>query len=138
MSLICDPEIDLTGKRIVLFSYGSGCAASMFTIRAKEEYLNIKEKSDFQERLDNRIKKSPEFYETVMAERQDHYGHANIEPVAPLEELLPGTFYLTKIDDKWRREYSKIPCVKKPIKVISSDMISYSSQRSKLFALSKL
>lgn len=138
MSLICDQEIDLSGKRIVMFSYGSGCAATMFTIRVNQDYANIQEKSSFQERLDNRIKKSPEFYETVMAERQAGYGHANKISTGPLEELLPGTFYLTKVDEKWRREYSKIPCVKKPIKVISSEMISYNSERSKLFALSKL
>jgi len=121
-----------------MFSYGSGCAATMFTIRVNQEYSNIQEKSDFQERLDNRIKKSPEFYEEIMADRQANYGHANKVPTGSLEELLPGTFYLTKVDDKWRREYSKVPCVKKPIKVISSDMISYNSERSKLFALSKL
>ena len=63
MSLICDPEIDLIDKRIVMFSYGSGCAASMFTIRGKAGYTNIRDRSSFQDRLDNRIIKSPEFYE---------------------------------------------------------------------------
>lgn len=154
MSLVCNQDVDLTDKRIVLFSYGSGCAASMFTIRAKEEYSIIREKSDYHQRLDNRIKKSPEFYEAVMAEREATYGHANKEATGPIEELIPGTFYLTKIDEKWRRDYSKVPCLKKPIivkvekrglefkdskvGVMASDMISYNSQRSKLFALSKL
>ena len=33
LSLICDETIDLTGKKILMFSYGSGCAASMFVLR---------------------------------------------------------------------------------------------------------
>lgn len=110
----------------------------MFTIRGKEDYTIIKDTSDFHKRLAKRIKKSPEVYEATLAERQDHYGHSNYEPSGPLEDLLPGTFYLTKIDEKWRREYSKVPCVRKAVKVMKSPMISFSSQRSKLFELSKL
>jgi hydroxymethylglutaryl-CoA synthase len=138
MSLICDPEVDLANKRLCIFSYGSGCAASMFTIRGKEDYTIIRDTSDFHKRLANRIKKSPEVYEACLAEREERYGHSNYESTGPLEELLPGTFYLSKIDDKWRREYSKVPCVKKSIKVMKSPMITFNSQRSKLFELSKL
>jgi len=63
MSLLCDPEVDLTNKRILMFSYGSGCAASMFTIRVNQEYGIIKSTSDFNERLDSRNQKTPEEYE---------------------------------------------------------------------------
>lgn len=138
MSLICDPEVDLANKRIIMFSYGSGCAATMFSIRGKEDYSTIRKTSDFHRRLSKRIKKSPEFYENCLAERQESYHHANFEPSAPIEELVPGTFYLTKIDDKWRRVYSKVPCVRGAVKVVNTPMISFSSQRSKLFELSKL
>ena len=33
LSLVCDTSIDLTGKQVLMFSYGSGCAASMFILR---------------------------------------------------------------------------------------------------------
>jgi hydroxymethylglutaryl-CoA synthase len=138
MSLICDQDVDLANKRIIMFSYGSGCAATMFSIRGKEDYSTIRKTSDFHKRLSNRIKKSPEFYENCLAERQENYHHANFDPSGPIEELLPGTFYLTKIDEKWRRVYSKVPCIKGAIKVVNTPMISYSSHRSKLFELSKL
>jgi hydroxymethylglutaryl-CoA synthase len=41
MTLVCDETIDLTGKNIMMFSYGSGCAASMFRIHVKDGYKNI-------------------------------------------------------------------------------------------------
>lgn len=139
MSLICDPTVDLTDKRVLLFSYGSGCASSMFTIRGKAEYTQIRDTSDFHDRLDNRIKKSPEFYEEIMAEREANYGtHSSFVPSGPIEELLPGTYYLTGIDDKWRREYSKVPSMTKSISVRPSPMISFTSTNSKLFELSKM
>lgn len=40
ISLICDDTIDLSGKSICMFSYGSGCAASMFSVRVKAGYKN--------------------------------------------------------------------------------------------------
>lgn len=41
ISLICDESIDLTGKKILMFSYGSGCAASMFVLRVNQGYKRI-------------------------------------------------------------------------------------------------
>lgn len=33
LSLVCDTSIDLTNRRVMMFSYGSGCAASLFVLR---------------------------------------------------------------------------------------------------------
>mmetsp|Transcript_6786 Transcript_6786/g.10925 ORF Transcript_6786/g.10925 Transcript_6786/m.10925 type:complete len:215 (+) Transcript_6786:422-1066(+) len=38
LSLLCDDEVDLGGKKIMLFSYGSGCAASLFCAHVKHGY----------------------------------------------------------------------------------------------------
>jgi len=111
----------------------------MFTIRANSDYTDILFKSDYHERLENRIKKSPEFYEEVMADREANYcSQASFIPSGPIDELLPGTYYLTSIDEKWRREYSRVPYKAKTLKVTPSAMISYSSTTSKLFELSKI
>jgi len=40
ISLICDKTINLSGKRVMLFSYGSGCAASMFSVKFKSNYMD--------------------------------------------------------------------------------------------------
>ena len=41
LTLIFDESINLTGKRVMLFSYGSGCAASMFYVTVKDDYSHI-------------------------------------------------------------------------------------------------
>jgi hydroxymethylglutaryl-CoA synthase len=41
LSLICDETIDLKNKKVMLFSYGSGCAASMFFVRFVGDYSKI-------------------------------------------------------------------------------------------------
>ena len=41
LSLICDETIDLTGKKILMFSYGSGCAASMFVLKVNQGYRRV-------------------------------------------------------------------------------------------------
>jgi hydroxymethylglutaryl-CoA synthase len=38
LSLLCDESIDLKNKKVMLFSYGSGCAASMFFVRFVGDY----------------------------------------------------------------------------------------------------
>jgi hydroxymethylglutaryl-CoA synthase len=37
-TLLCDKSIDLSKKKILMFSYGSGCAASMFLVKVKQGY----------------------------------------------------------------------------------------------------
>jgi 3-hydroxy-3-methylglutaryl CoA synthase len=44
--------LDLTGKRVMMFSYGSGCAASIFSLRVREGYQRAIEKSNFKQRLE--------------------------------------------------------------------------------------
>lgn len=38
LSLVTDKSIDLSGKKIMLFSYGSGCASTMFMVHVKNSY----------------------------------------------------------------------------------------------------
>ena len=47
MTLIGDKSLDLVGKKIMMFSYGSGCAASMFFIRVKGSYKEMQERAEF-------------------------------------------------------------------------------------------
>lgn len=41
MTLIGDTNIDLKGKKVMMFSYGSGCAASMFFIKFIGDYSKL-------------------------------------------------------------------------------------------------
>lgn len=41
LSLICDTSINLVGKTLLMYSYGSGCAASMFVLRVNGDYSKM-------------------------------------------------------------------------------------------------
>jgi hydroxymethylglutaryl-CoA synthase len=64
--------LDLRGKKVMLFSYGSGCAASMFMIRVSQgwEYQNVIRPTAFKKRLESRIKVAPEVYDSWMLTRE--------------------------------------------------------------------
>jgi hydroxymethylglutaryl-CoA synthase len=64
VSLACDESVDLTGKQVMMFSYGSGCAASMFVLRFTADYKKVAAVTgQYKTRLAQRIKVSPEEYD---------------------------------------------------------------------------
>ena len=80
LSLICDESIDLKGKNVMLFSYGSGCAASMFMLRGAGDYKKLQQTAQFKERLNSRIKISPQEFDEIMSERERNYGKSSLVP----------------------------------------------------------
>lgn len=57
---------DLQGKRIGVFSYGSGLASSLFSLKVVGSVQQLRERLDVHHRLQSRISLSPEEYEKVM------------------------------------------------------------------------
>uniref|UniRef100_A0A7S3NGB9 Hydroxymethylglutaryl-coenzyme A synthase C-terminal domain-containing protein n=1 Tax=Euplotes harpa TaxID=151035 RepID=A0A7S3NGB9_9SPIT len=124
-----------------MFSYGSGCAASMFTIQATDKFIGLRSSNfvkSIEERLNNRIKKSPEEYTDCLMKREEMYTKNGYEATSPIDELFPGTYYLEKVDEKWRRYYQRKPSEMKKITPFKSENISFNSRSSKIFALSKM
>lgn len=80
LSLIGDTSIDLKGKRLSMFSYGSGCAASMFMIHVKGDYKQIQKTLEFKTRLESRIKIPAAEFDRLMAYREKMHGKCNFEP----------------------------------------------------------
>jgi hydroxymethylglutaryl-CoA synthase len=56
---------DLQGKRIGMFSYGSGLASSMFSFKVNGSTEEIAKELDIQARLDSRRTVAPEVYDEV-------------------------------------------------------------------------
>jgi hydroxymethylglutaryl-CoA synthase len=56
---------DLEGKRIGMFSYGSGLASSLFSFTVKGSTENIAKQLDIQNRLEKRRVVAPEVYDEV-------------------------------------------------------------------------
>jgi len=125
LSLILNEQINLSNKRVLMFSYGSGCAATMFSLKFYPknlaDYTEIRKTNyDVFENLKARIKVSPIDYEMILTKKEKMYLTNNYIPETnqKLEELFDGTYYLEKVDDKWRRNYCK--------KVLSADKITLS------------
>lgn len=65
-SLVSEVDSEnLQGKRVLLYSYGSGLAASMISFRILDNTTNIKEKLNLRERLAARIHSKPEEFAEV-------------------------------------------------------------------------
>jgi hydroxymethylglutaryl-CoA synthase len=99
----------LQGKRIVLFSYGSGLAASMFSVRVSGPVDHIVSKLNIPNRLAARQKVTPETFDQTMQLREKTHHVKEYTPIGSLsdENLFPGTFYLDHVDDKYRRSYKR-------------------------------
>jgi len=98
---------DLLNKRILMFSYGSGLAATMFSFQVRSSVADIAKKANIVERLNQRVAISPEEYTQVMKLREDTHSQANYKPVSGINQLFPGTYYLEQIDDMKRRSYAR-------------------------------
>ncbi|KAK3203334.1 hypothetical protein GRF29_112g928624 [Pseudopithomyces chartarum] len=94
------------GKRVALFSYGSGLASSMFTFKIKGSIADIQKKLDVKNRLENRRVVAPEVYDEMCNLRERAHLKKNYKPEGKVDDLFPGTYYLTGIDDMFRRTYA--------------------------------
>ncbi|XP_052258434.1 hydroxymethylglutaryl-CoA synthase 1-like [Dreissena polymorpha] len=110
---------ELAGSRCVLFSYGSGLASSMFSmhITSSSTLPNnhfslqcLKDGlGDVKSRLDRRKEVSPPEFNRLMKLREETHHKAPYVPQGEIDGLFPGTWYLTSVDDKHRRQYARTP-----------------------------
>lgn len=96
----------LEGKRIGLFSYGSGLAATFMSFRINGSVETISKNLNIPARLDARQAASPETYEQKCDLRKQAHLQKDFVPKGDISTLVPGTYYLTKVDDMFKREYA--------------------------------
>lgn len=97
---------ELQGKRIAVFSYGSGLASSMFSLKVRGSTDEVRTKLDVHTRLETRRSVRPEVYDEMCNLRERAHLKKDYQPEGDVEALRSGTYYLTKIDDMFRREYA--------------------------------
>ncbi|CAE6457158.1 unnamed protein product [Rhizoctonia solani] len=102
------PE-ELAGKRVSMFAYGSGCAASFYSIRIKGSTKEISDKMDLLARLKSMKVVPVEEYVSSMALREKNHNAVDYTPEGSLDNLWPGSYYLEHIDSKYRRAYARVP-----------------------------
>ena len=106
----------MAGKRVVMFSYGSGLASSLYCLRISDDCSPssplsslMAKLSDVPARLKARKVLTPSEFEAVMKLREDTHHKSSYEPVSSPDDLAPGTYYLTLVDDMFRRTYKRVP-----------------------------
>lgn len=107
------PE-QLLGKKIGIFSYGSGLASSMYSItipKNAESQLKtlISHLSYVKPQLDARKYVSPEEYTKTLELREKNWHVVPFQPKSDIDDLYPGTYYLVGIDKMHRRNYERVP-----------------------------
>lgn len=107
------------GKRIGMYAFGSGCAASFYALRVVGSTKEIGEKLNLKERLANMdvrpcqeyvdaLKVSPEIYMQCIANKQlreENHNAVKYAPQGAIENIWPGAYYLEGVDELYRRTY---------------------------------
>lgn len=111
--LIGNLGTQLLGKRISLFSYGSGLCSTLFAVEFRDtsspvfSLKNIFEQMNILARLDSRTKVTPEEFSQGMRLREESYGRVGYVPTEGIDHLFPGTYFVEEVDSKYRRKYSR-------------------------------
>ena len=99
----------------MLFSYGSGIAATMYSIRVTTDYGSksplsslLANVSDIPEQLGLRTVVSPASFEETMKLREKTHHQAPYTPQGSPADLFPLTYYLASVDEKHRRTYKRV------------------------------
>jgi hydroxymethylglutaryl-CoA synthase len=82
-------------------------AASIFSATIRGSTSAMSKSLNVKSRLDSRTKIHPERYDEIMSLREKTHNARNYNPQSKVEDdnLFLKTFYLEKVDDKFRRTY---------------------------------
>ncbi|XP_028047962.2 hydroxymethylglutaryl-CoA synthase 1 [Monomorium pharaonis] len=113
--LISKPIGELAGNKIGIFSYGSGFCSSLYSLtitRDTRENSSLSKivtaLSYVKSQLEERHRLSPEEYTRVLAWREQNCHVVPFTPQSSIDNMFPGTYYLTQVDEKYRRTYKRV------------------------------
>ncbi|BGP15908.1 hypothetical protein JCM10213_003663 [Rhodosporidiobolus nylandii] len=95
----------LQGKRIALYSYGSGLAASFFSVRVKGDTTEIHEKLQLKQKVEKMQVRSCEEFIEALKLREEKHNISDYTPSGKVEDIPEGAYYLAHCDAKHRRVY---------------------------------
>ncbi|CAI7775428.1 unnamed protein product, partial [Closterium sp. NIES-54] len=111
-SLLAQQGQQLESRRILLFSYGSGLMSTLFSLTVRQaadpfSLATLTTHLDVHQLLESRTKVTPEEFVKTMHLMESRYGACSFTPATPTDRLQPGTYYLTQVDDLYRRSYAR-------------------------------
>ncbi|KAG0234394.1 hypothetical protein B0O80DRAFT_383445 [Mortierella sp. GBAus27b] len=101
------PDEAIVNKRIGVFSYGSGSAATFFSLKVVASTQKFRDSLQIQSRLEQRVKVTPEAFASLLKLREETALLKDYNPVGDISTLVKGTYYLQRIDEKFRRTYGR-------------------------------
>ncbi|KAK0181717.1 hypothetical protein PV327_003977 [Microctonus hyperodae] len=114
--LISTSPENLAGKKVGVFSYGSGLTSSMYSLTITKDAIPnspletlISHLSYIKPQLDARKCVAPEDYTKILEQRETNWHTLPFEPQSTIDSMFPGTYYLVKIDEMYRRTYARVP-----------------------------
>lgn len=111
--LISESAKNLVGKKVALFSYGSGLASSMYSVTVTKDVGQLQPMLDklmhIMPTLERRQKVAPKEFSEILEIREHNNHKAPLEPSGSIDGLFPGTYYLKSVDHMHRRLYDRVP-----------------------------
>ncbi|KAG0323627.1 hypothetical protein BG000_002547 [Podila horticola] len=96
---------ELLNKRVGIYSYGSGSAATFFSLKVVASTEKFRETLDIKARLAKRTKVTPEAFVRYLALREETSLVKDYNTIGDISDMAEGTYYLQRIDEKFRRTY---------------------------------
>jgi hydroxymethylglutaryl-CoA synthase len=109
-SLVETQRSKLINKNVLLFSYGSGLASSLFSLEVVKDPSYIAENTKITKRLQERIKADPTEFEDCLIRREKYHAASAVTlpyPANPSAEFFPGTYFLKSINQSYHRLYER-------------------------------
>lgn len=111
-SLLHNKHSSLAGKRVVVFSYGSGITATLFSFHIQDgqhpfSLPNIVTVMNVSGKLKQRLEFPAEKFVDTLKLMEHRYGAKDFVTSKDSTYLPPGTYYLTEVDSMYRRFYAK-------------------------------
>lgn len=113
--LISKPIDELAGNKIAVFSYGSGLCSSMYSLTVTKDTQEgsglakiVAALSYVKSQLETRQRVSPADYTSILALREQNYHVVPFTPESSTANMFPGTYYLTQVDEMYRRTYARV------------------------------
>jgi hydroxymethylglutaryl-coA synthase len=100
-------DADLKGKRLLMYSFGSGSAASVYLIRVVGSTEHMRRALDLSARLESMHVVPCTVYVDALQTREKTHNAVEYEPKGSLEDLWPKSYYLNNVDTKFRRFYKR-------------------------------
>ncbi len=102
----------LDGKKVGVFSYGSGAIATMFGLQGTSgsngfTLGRIQQTVGLKARLAGRREASPEEFTAALAMREASYGKADKHPAGSVDNVPAGAYYLKEVGKNFNRIYAR-------------------------------